>query len=134
MTRDEPGGGWQHLGKKTTARGLDLKFDHDDDPWAEAILLAPGVGEPRRNTLAHRLTVRLGSDFATHHVHTSGYAFRVRLRGTGLVVGKEVLIMMKVDRDGSPYGATIENDDDTDAAVGDWIEIEWAEILRVRNR
>jgi hypothetical protein len=23
--------------------------------------------------------------------------------------------------------------DDTDAAVGDWIEVEWAELLRVRD-
>ncbi len=37
------------------------------------------------------MTVRLGADFETHHVHTMGYVFRVRMRGTGPVVGKEVL-------------------------------------------
>lgn len=88
------------MGQKTTARGLDIKFDHEDDPWAEATLLASGVREPLRNTLAHRFTVRLGGDFETHHVHTSGHVFRVRLRGTGSVVGKDVLILMKVAGDG----------------------------------
>lgn len=31
----------------------------------------------------------------------------------------------------TPYGGRIRNDDDTDAAVGGWIEVEWAEVLRV---
>ena len=35
-TASEPGGGWTELGSKTTADGLNLKFDHDDDPQAEA--------------------------------------------------------------------------------------------------
>ena len=49
------------------------------------------------------------------------------------MVGREVRIQMVVDRDGRPVGGRMENDDDTDAAVGDWIEVEWAELLRVRD-
>jgi hypothetical protein len=85
-TRDDPGEGWSKLGSKTTARGLDVKFDHDDDPQAEASFFAEGAADESRNTLANRTTVRLGSVFETHHVHTRGYVFRVRLRGTGDVV------------------------------------------------
>lgn len=35
-------------------------------------------------------------------------------------------------RQNRPIGGRIENDDDTAAAVGDWIEVEWAGILELR--
>jgi hypothetical protein len=129
-TRSDPGHGWSGLGSKTTAEGLRLRFDHDDDPQAEATFLADPSRPRQGNTLAHSLTVRLGSDFETHHVHTRGYVFRVRIRGTDPVVGKEVRIKMHVANDGTPYGGRIENDDDTDAAVGGWIEFEEVEVLK----
>ena len=126
---DNPGDGWTKLGKLTTADGLRLKFDHDDDPQAEASFMV----EERNviNALGQRLTVRLTDDFETHHVHNRGYVFRVRLRGTGPVVGKEVRIQMHVHGDGKPYCGKVENDDDTDAAVGGWIDFEEIEILQV---
>lgn len=130
-TAAAPGEGWSILGSKTTANGLHLRFDHDDDPEAEATLLADPRRPEKSSTLAHRLSVRLGDEFETHHVHTRGFAFRVRMRGTGPVVGKEVRIQMHVRGDGTPWGGTIENDDDTDAAVGGWIEVESAELLEV---
>lgn len=131
-TRDAPGPGWTELGSKTTADGLRLRFDHDDDPQAEALFPADPGGATKTSSLAHKRTVRLGADPETHHVHTRGYVFRVRMHGTGAVIGKQVQIQMRVAGDGTPIGGQIENDDDTDAAVGDWIEIEKVEILRVR--
>lgn len=131
----DPGPGWQELGSRTTAKGLNLRFDHDDDPQARATLLAPR--EPKanaKNTLANTLTVRLSDRFETHHVHTGGYVFRIRLRGTGTVVGKDVRVQMVVSGDGRPYGGRVENDDNTNAAVGDWVEVESAEILQVSRR
>lgn len=130
VTPDEPGPGWQDLGKETRADGLKLRFDADDDPWAEATLVLPGA-QKARPTLAHKRTVTLGAEFETHHVHTRGYVFRIRLRGTGTVVGKQTQIAMVVGKGDEPYGGRVENDDDTDAAVGGWIEVESAEILRV---
>lgn len=132
VTGADPGDGWQDRGRKTTVDGLNLRFDHDDDPQAEATLRAPGVGSgASRNHFSNNRTIRLGADFETHHVHTGGYVFRVSIRGTGKVVGKEVRLQMLVTPNGEAYGGRIENDDDTDAAVGDWIEVESAEILRV---
>lgn len=130
-TRDGPTAHWEGVGKATTVDGLRIKFDHDDDPLAEATLVLPG-GRKGGAGVSRRITVRLGADFETYHAHTAGHVFRVRMRGTGSVIGKEVCIMMKPGEGGRPYGGRIENDDDTDAAVGDWIEIEWAEILKVR--
>lgn len=131
-TREDPGPGWAGLGSKTTANGLDLRFDHDDDPQAEATLFVPGrEGDRPTASLANRITVDLEQDWETHHVHTSGYAFQVRLRGTGAVVGRQTRIQMVVDGKGDPVGGRIENDDDTRAAVGDWIEVESAEVLRI---
>lgn len=130
VTADEPGAGWEELGRRTRANGLHLRFDHDDDPAARATLLVPSAARAARGTLANSRTIRLGSEFDAHHVHTAGYAFRVRLRGTGAVIGREIRIQMVVDNAGRPYGGRIENDDDTDAAVGDWIEVEWAEVLK----
>lgn len=133
-SRDAPDPGWGGLGSKTTVRGLDVLFDHDDDPQAEATLFVPGreTDRPTR-TLANRMTVDLTHEWSTHHVHTSGYAFRVRLRGQGAVIGRQTRIQMVVDGEGEPLGGRIENDDDTRAAVGDWIEVECAEILEVPN-
>lgn len=133
-TASDPGNGWSLLGSKTRAEGLHLRFDHDDDPQAEASFLIDPATSGKGNTLAHRVTVRLGDAFETHHVHTRGYVFRVRLRGTGPVVGKEVLIQMHVRSDGTPWGGRVENDDDTDAAVGGWIEFEEVELLQVGGR
>lgn len=130
-TAADPGHGWSHLGSRTTADGLNLKFDHDDDPQAEATFLVDPSRPKQKNTLAHTMTVTLGSDFETHHVHTRGYVFRGRMRGTVPVVGKEVRIQMHVAGDGQPYGGRVENDDDTDAAVGGWIGFEEVEVLRV---
>ena len=130
----DPGAGWSDLGSKTTADGLSLKFDHDDDPQAEASFLAGDAEERKPSTSANRLTVRLTSDFETHHVHTQGYAFRASLRGTGPVIGKEVRLQMHVRSNGKPYCGRVENDDDTDAAVGGWIEFDSLEILRVGGR
>ncbi|MFQ5982829.1 MAG: hypothetical protein ACE5KS_05595 [Woeseiaceae bacterium] len=129
-----PGAGWQQLGQLTTADGLNLKFDHDDDPQAEAMLLAPGVNnEKLRNSLANNLHITLEENFRTFHVHTDGYVFRIRARGTGKVVGKQTCLKMAVNpKTGEPIGGKLENDDDIDAAVGDWIEIESAEILQVQ--
>ena len=133
-TRDDPGAGWQEPGAATTVNGLDLKFDHDDDPKAEASFFVGNHGERRRRgTLALPLTVRLKADFETHHVHTRGWIFRVRLRGTGGVVGKEVRLGMHVTGNGVPHCGRVENDDDTDAAVGDWIEFESVEVLQVAS-
>jgi hypothetical protein len=133
-TASDPGNGWSLLGSKTTAEGLNLKFDHDDDPQAEASFLIDPAMTREGNTLAHRVTVRLSDEFETHHVHTRGHVFRVRLRGTGSVVGKEVLIQMHVMSDGTPWGGRVEHDDDTDAAVGGWIEFDAVEILQVGGR
>jgi hypothetical protein len=133
-TAEDPGHGWSGLGSRTTADGLNLKFDHDDDPEAEATFLVDPSKTKQGNMLAHSLTVRLGSEFESHHVHTRGYVFRVRMRGTGPVVGKEVRIQMHVASDGTPYGGRVENDDDTDAAVGGWIEFEEVEVLRAGPR
>lgn len=133
VTAQQPGPGWQELGSRTSAQGLNLKFDHDDDPEAEATILVPNAPRSRGSMFSPRLTVRLGSDFETFHVHNRGWVFRASVRGTGRTIGKEVLAMMKVRGNGSAYGATIENDDDTDAAVGDWIEFAWAEILHLEK-
>lgn len=133
-TREEPGRGWSPLGSKTTARGLDLRFDHDDDPEAQATFLADPSVTKKGSSLALRNTVRLPAEFETFHVHTRGYVFRVRMRGTGPVVGKQVKIQMHVTDRGVPFGGQVENDDDTDAAVGGWIEFEKVELLEVRRR
>jgi hypothetical protein len=122
---------WSMPGSRTTVDGMRVRFDADDDPQAEATFLA-NPASPKKNPASNILTVRLGADFETRHVHTRGHVFRVRLRGTGAVVGKEVRLLMRVNADGTPYGGGIENDDDIDAAVGDWIEFEEVEILRVR--
>ena len=66
-------------------------------------------------------------------MHTAGYVFQIRLRGTGQVVGRQMRIQMMVDGDGKPVGGRIENDDDTRAAVGDWIEVASAEVLEIPN-
>ena len=131
VSASRPGVGWQRLGSRTMADGLNLKFDHDDDPQAEAMLLAPGVDSAARvSTLANNLPIKLGSSFETFHVHTGGYIFRLRARGTAKVVDKTTCIKMVINpKSGEPIGGKIENDDDYDAAVGDWIEIESAEIL-----
>ena len=132
VERDAPGPGWGKLGNKTTVRGLDVRFDHDDDPQAEATLLvSEHSGEGSNSTLANSLTVDLEEEFVSHHVHTAGFVFRIRLRGTGKVVGRQTRIQMVVDGSGRPVGGRIENDDDTRAAVGDWIEVESAEILKI---
>jgi hypothetical protein len=131
-TRAAPGPGWEQTGSCTETRGLDLRFESDDDPEARARLFAPDSGGERaRSTLANALTVTLTDRFATHHVHTAGSIFHISLRGTGGVVGKQVRLMMAVDARGAPCHGRIENDDDTDAAVGDWIEVEWAELALV---
>ncbi|MEN8375033.1 MAG: hypothetical protein ABFS34_06235 [Gemmatimonadota bacterium] len=133
-TSDDPGPGWDLTGSATQARGLDLRFDHDDDPQAEATMLAPGRSGRASNLLTNINTIHLPADFEDHHVHTSGYVFRVRLRGTGAVIGREVRLGMLVDGKGAAHGGRIENDDDTDAAVGDWIELQGAEILELPGR
>lgn len=122
---------WSKLGSRTVAHGLHLRFNHDDDPQAEATMLLPGLDKLPHNLLSNRVTVRLGSTFETHHVHTGGFVFRVTMRGSPEVVGKQTIIQMLVDRHNSAVGGRIENDDDTDAAVGGWIEIEQAEVLQV---
>jgi hypothetical protein len=66
-------------------------------------------------------------------VHTGGFVFRVRLRGAPGAVGKEVRLLMLVDGRGNAWAARMENDDDDPAALGDWIEIEWVEILDCRS-
>ena len=135
VTVADPGEGWQEAGRRTQAEGLNLRFDHDDDPQAEATLLVPEFERASRsNTFSHVLTIDLSNSWETHHVHTSGYVFRIRLRGDSVVAGKQVQLRMVVGSDGRPYGGRIENDDDTDAAVGGWIEVEWAEVLRVGRR
>jgi hypothetical protein len=134
ITTDAPGDGWQNLGSRTQADGISLRFDHDDDPQAEATLLVPERERGGPSSFGHVLTVRLTNTFETHHVHASGFVFRVRLRGDATVAGKEVRIQMKVSGGKRPYGGQIENDDDTDAAVGGWIEFEWAEVLELYGR
>ena len=131
VTVAQPGAGWQRLGRLTTADGLNLKFDHNDDPQAEAMLLAPGVDPQHRvSNFANTLPIQLSATFQTFHVHTAGYIFKLRARGTGKVVDKTTRIQMVIStRTGEPVGGKIENDDDDDAAVGDWIEVESAEIL-----
>jgi len=57
--------------------------------------------------------------------------FQVSLRGAPGVIGKEIRIKMVVRKGSEPVGGQIENDDDTDAAVGDWIEIERAAIIQL---
>lgn len=132
VDRNAPGPGWGKLGSKTTTRGLDVRFDHDDDPQAEATLFVQeGAGDGSTSTLANRITVDLEDEFVTHHVHTAGFVFRIRLRGTGQVVGRQTRIQMVVDGKGQPVGGRMENDDDTRAAVGEWIEVESAEVLKI---
>lgn len=126
----EAGEVWALLGSETTAEGLNLRFDHDDDPQAEASFMVEDRSV--KNSLANRMTIRLSDAFKTHHVHTRSYVFRVSVRGTGAVVGKEIRIVMRVHGDGKPFCGRVENDDDTDAAVGDWIEFENVEVLHVR--
>lgn len=134
ISSDDSGAGWDKLGSKTTANGVHLRFDHDDDPQAEAILLAPAdERSDSGNGYANRKTVDLTDTFQTHHVHTSGYVFQIRMRGTGGVIGRQVRLQMHVTTDGRPARGQIENDDDTRAAVGDWIEVEFAEIVEVRR-
>ena len=133
-TAEEPGNGWSRLGSRTIARGLHLRFDHDDDPEARATFLVDPTVTKKRSSLALTNTVRLPAEFQTFHVHTRGYVFRVRMRGTGPVVGKQVQIEMHVTDRGVPWGGQVENDDDTDAAVGGWIEFEKVEVLEVRRR
>lgn len=130
VTAEDPRHGWSDLGSRTSAHGLSLLFEADDDPQAEATLFVPGK-EGSKGGLANKLTISLSDSFQTHHVHTAGYAFRVSVRGHGAVVGKQTQISMIVDRAGKAVGGGVENDDDTDAAVGDWIEFESAEILKV---
>jgi hypothetical protein len=133
-TADHPEPGWSGLGQKTTADGLNLKFDHDDDPWAQASYLPRGGRDTARSTTANRKTVRLRRDLETHHVHTRGYVFRVRMRGTEPVIGKAIKVQMHVRGDGTPHCGRVENDDDTDPAVGGWIEFESVELLEVKRR
>jgi len=130
-TAAEPGEGWSDLGSKTAADGLRLRFDADDDPQAEAALLVPQHDRAGGNRFGHSRTITLSRDFTDEHVHTSGYVFRLRLRGTGATVGKQVEIKMKVGSNGEPYGGVIENDDDHDPATGDWIDFEYVEIMKV---
>jgi len=59
-TADVPGLGWSNLGSKTVADGLKLRFDHDDDPQAEATFLVDPSVTKKRNSLSLRNTVRLG--------------------------------------------------------------------------
>lgn len=126
------GTGWDGLGSKTTTRGIHVRFDHDDDPQAEATLFVPGrTPEERTTSVANRLTVDLESAFTDYHVHTGGYVFRIRMRGTGDIIGRQTRIQMVVDGSGEPIGGRMENDDDTRAAVGDWIEVEYAEVLEI---
>lgn len=134
LRRVEAGdGSWDELGSRTEAEGLGLRFDHDDDPEAEAWLLARRPPEGKRSQ-ANVRTVTLQSAFSTHHVHARGSVFRIRLRGTGTVVGKEVEIKVWNTARGVPYAGAIGLDDDDDVAMGDWIEVDWAEILTLRPR
>lgn len=130
LTAEAPGPGWGEVGSATTVRGIDLRFDSDDDPAARATLLAPESQRGTRgNLLSNKVTISLTGTFETHHVHTSGWVFRVTLRGTGKTVGRQVQLGMAVDKAGRPWGGRIENDDDTKAAIADWIEIRRAELL-----
>lgn len=130
--RDIDGPRWDELGSATETRGLDLLFRADDDPAARATMLVPGAPVKPRSTTSLVQRVTLTEEWATPHVHTAGFVFRVRLRGAPGVVGKVVRLQLRVDGNGQPWAARIENDDDDPAAVGDWIEIEWLEILDVR--
>jgi len=131
--RDLEGARWDALGSATEARGLDLRFSADDDPAAEATIRLPEAPEKPRASTSLVKRVTLTGDWRTEHVHTGGYVFRLRLRGAPGVVGKVVRLQMRVDGEGNPWAGRIENDDDDPAAVGDWIEIEWLEILDVRE-
>ena len=131
-TAEYPEPGWGHLGSETRADGLRLRFDADDDPAAEARFLAPTHERASRSSFGQGRTITLGDEFVTEHVHTAGYVFRIRLRGVGAVVGKQVEIKMMVGTNGKPAAGQIENEDDHDPAVGDWIEVELIEILRLR--
>lgn len=136
VRRLEAGGreAWDSLGKATVARGLDLRFDHDDDPRAQAWLLLPEAPRQKPGTLgAQARTVTLSETFDTYHVHSMGHVFRIEMRGTGGAVGKEVRLHMWHERGGVPYGATISNDDDYDGPVGQWIEVRSAELLKVQS-
>lgn len=130
LTAEDPGEGWTDTGCATRTRGLDVRFDADDDPEAEATLRLPDAPETARSTYANVRTVRLTDSFVTHHAHTAGHVFRIRLAGRDAVVGKEVRLQM-VMAGKRPHGGRLENDDDDDAAVGDWIAVEWAEILEL---
>lgn len=130
-TRERPEPGWGGLGKKTTARGLDLRFDHDDDPQAEASYFADGAEARKGSSFANGVEVRLTASFETHHVHTSGHVFRVRVRGTEPVIGRSVKMKMHVFNDGSARCGRVENDEQARPAVGGWIEFESVELLKV---
>lgn len=133
ISRDSPGPGWQKLGSRTTTRGLDIRFDADDDPEAEATHILESAPSRTGAMFAPRHPVRLTGDWSEHHVHTRGYVARIRLRGTGQAVGRQVMFMMKVAGNGEPWGVTLENDDDREPAMGDWIEVESVEVLKLRE-
>ena len=125
---------WDHLGAGTESRGLDLLFHADDDPEAEATVRAPGAPVKAPSTTSRARRVTLTAEWQTAYVHAGGYVFRARVRGAPGVVGKVVRLKMRVDSAGKPWAGHIGNDDDDPAAVGDWVEVEWLEMLDVRHR
>ncbi len=136
LTVKHPGEGWETLGSMTEARGLDLKFEHDNDPEAQALFIVPqslGGSLGQGNTFCNSSTVTLGHEMADYHTHSAGFVFRVRMKGTGGVAGRKTVIQMVVDSSDRPVGGRIENDPKHDPAVGDWIVIESMEVLKVEK-
>ena len=46
-------------------------------------------------------------------------------------MGRQTRVQMVVDGSGNAIGGRIENDDDTRAAVGDWIEVDRVAVLEI---
>lgn len=96
------------------------------------MLFLPGVNRPG-NTPTNARLVQLQADPATEHVVSNGHAFVVRMRGTGSVIGKHVMLSMLVDSGGRPLGVSIENEDGRKEApaIGDWIDISSIAVVRL---
>ena len=130
LRNGDPHAAWSEKGSATQSEGLNLRFDADDDPAARAFILLPDAPLVNRaSTLANVQKIRLADDFVTHHCASGKHACLVKLRGTGAVVGRCVKLQMVIDKAGNAVGVCIENDDDDDPAMGDWIEIDSIAIL-----
>lgn len=124
---------WHELGTETRAEGLDLFFNADDDPAAQATIMLT-ESKDKKMLVANNVSVPLTADFQTHISASGSYAAVVELRADPGVVGRSVNVQMLVSPDGAPIGVRIENDDEHDPAIGDWIRITRIAIVELAKR